>query len=75
MKPELQWEIEQYRKLTVLDLQQALNVRTAWYDAALAMFGKYDYLALPAARCFHFPFRNDGRRPSAGGTWTVTTGG
>jgi amidase len=63
MKPELQWEIEQYRKLTVLDLQQALNVRTAWYDAALAMFGKYDYLALPAAQVFPFPIQE--RWPAA----------
>jgi amidase len=55
MKPELQWEIEQSRRLTVADVQLALNLRTAWYDAALELFGRYDFLALPTAQVFPFP--------------------
>jgi amidase len=55
MKPELQWEIEQSRQLTVADLQRALQVRTAWYDTVLTLFSQYDFLALPTAQVFPFP--------------------
>jgi len=55
MKPELQWEIEQSRQLTVADVQQALVSRTAWYDTVLKLFGSYHYLALPTAQVFPFP--------------------
>jgi amidase len=55
MKPELQWEIEQSRSLTVADMQRALAVRTAWYDTVLELFTRYDYLALPTAQVFPFP--------------------
>lgn len=55
MKPELQWEIEQCRALSVAQVQQALHDRTAWYDHLLALFGDYDFLALPSAQLFPFP--------------------
>jgi amidase len=55
MKPELQWEIEQSRRLTVADMQLALTVRTAWYDMVLERFTQYDFLALPTAQVFPFP--------------------
>ena len=55
MKPELQWEIEQSRQLTSADMQKALAIRTAWYDAVLALFTQYDFLALPTAQVFPFP--------------------
>jgi len=55
MKPELQWEIEQSRSLTVANLQAALNTRTAWYDTVLKLFSQYDFLALPTAQVFPFP--------------------
>jgi len=57
MKPELQWEIEQSRQLTLADMQHAMNVRTAWYDAVLGLFGQFDYLALPTAQVFPFPIQ------------------
>jgi amidase len=57
MKRELQWEIEQSRQLTLADMQRAMNVRTAWYDAVLGLFGLYDYLALPSAQVFPFPIQ------------------
>lgn len=55
MKPELQWEIEQFRVLSVGQVNQALLDRTAWYDRVLAAFDKYDFLALPSAQLFPFP--------------------
>lgn len=55
LKPELCWEIEQGRGLALADLQAALAARTAWYDAALKLFARHDYLALPTAQVFPFP--------------------
>ncbi len=55
MKPELCWEIEQARTLDLASLQTALTTRTAWYDAALKLFARHDYLALPTAQTFPFP--------------------
>lgn len=55
LKPELQWEIEQSRLLQVADVDQALHVRTSWYDTVLELFTRYDYLALPTAQVFPFP--------------------
>ncbi|MET0708162.1 MAG: amidase [Tardiphaga sp.] len=55
MKPELQWEIEQCRELSVAQVQRALHDRTALYDHLLDLFGTYDFLALPSAQVFPFP--------------------
>lgn len=55
MKPELQWEIEQGRALTVAQVQRAARDRSAWYERILGLFGEYDFLALPAAQVFPFP--------------------
>jgi len=55
MKPELLWEIEQAASLSVSDVQAALTTRTAWYDCALALFARHDFLALPTAQVFPFP--------------------
>ena len=55
MKPELQWELTQALALTVADVQQAVAVRTAWYDTVLRLFDEFDYLALPSAQVFPFP--------------------
>ena len=54
MKPELQWEIENSRALCVQDVQQAIIDRTAWYDMALGLFERFDYLAMPSAQVFPF---------------------
>jgi amidase len=66
MKPELQWEVEQYRALSVNDLQQALADRTAWYDALLGLFERHDYLALPTAQVFPFAIEQHWPREVAG---------
>ncbi len=68
MKPELQWEIEQYRQLGVDDVQRALADRTAWYDQILTLFGTHDYLALPTAQVFPFPIEQHWPQQIAGRT-------
>ena len=55
MKPELQWEMAHALELGVADVQRAVVDRTSWYDTALALFAKFDYLALPSAQVFPFP--------------------
>lgn len=55
MKPELQWEIEQSRALTVAQVQRAARDRSAWYERLLGLLREYDFLALPAAQVFPFP--------------------
>ena len=55
MKPELIWEIESSRKLTVADLQSALETRTALYDRFVELQDTFDYLSMPTAQAFPFP--------------------
>lgn len=55
IKPEARWEIEQSLALGVQDLYKAAEARTAWYNALLDLFERFDYLALPTAQVFPFP--------------------
>ena len=81
-KPELQWEIEQYRKLSAGDLYRATLDRTAWYDCLLGLFERHDFLALPTAQVFpfaieaHWPREIAGRAMSSYHRWmeVVTPG-
>ena len=68
MKPELQWELTQALALTVADVQQAVAVRTAWYDTVLRLFEEFDYLALPSAQVFPFPIEQTWPTEIAGRT-------
>lgn len=54
LKPEALWEIEGALRLTAPDIRRATEIRTAWYGAALALFRRYDALALPTAQVFAF---------------------
>lgn len=54
LKPEARWEIKQGLALNAVQIQQAANVRSAWYQRVLALFNDYDYLALPTAQVFAF---------------------
>ena len=54
MKPEALWETEGGLSLKGEQVWQASVQRSAWYAALLAMFEKYDYLALPSAQVFPF---------------------
>lgn len=55
LKPELQWEIENGKALSALALHGAGETRTAWHLCLLDLFGKFDFLALPAAQVWPFP--------------------
>ena len=68
LKPELQWEIAQYRALSVPDVQRALLDRTAWYDHLFGLFSRYDFLVLPTAQVFPFPIERSWPREVAGRT-------
>ena len=54
MKPEARWGVEQGMRLSAFDLYNASAARSAWYRAVQALFGRYDYLALPSAQVFPF---------------------
>jgi amidase len=62
LKPEAQWEYEQGVGLSALQIQQAVSVRSAWFQRILAMFAQVDYLVLPSAQVF--PFDKDQHWPS-----------
>ena len=54
LKPEAQWEYEQGVGLSALQIQQAVSVRSAWFQRVLALFAQVDFLALPSAQVFPF---------------------
>ncbi|MDO5631876.1 MAG: amidase [Paracoccus sp. (in: a-proteobacteria)] len=55
LKPEMQWEIEQGRHLTLDALHQASLIRTQWYQCLARLFQQVDLIALPAAQAWPFP--------------------
>ncbi len=55
MKPEAQWECEQFAGVTAADLFEASATRTAWYGLVVELFAEFDFLALPSAQVFPFP--------------------
>ncbi len=54
LKPEARWEVENDLKASAIDVYQASVERTAWYQHTLALFERYDFLALPTAQVFPF---------------------
>ena len=54
MKPEAQFEVEGFLRLTAADLHAAAVARSDWYRALLPLFDRYDALALPSAQLFAF---------------------
>ena len=54
LKPEAIWEIEQGLSRNAHDVYRASVARSDWYRAALALFERYDFLALPSAQVFPF---------------------
>jgi amidase len=68
MKPEAQWEAEGGLALGALDVEAALRVRTAWYEAMRRLFERFDILVLPTAQVFPFPIDEAWPREIAGRT-------
>ncbi len=54
LKPEAIWEIERGRKLSGSDVYRATRDRSAWYQTLRELFGRYDFLVLPASQVFPF---------------------
>ena len=54
IKPEALWEYDQAQGVTGAQFLFASTVRTAFYQRMLALFGQYDFLALPAAQVWPF---------------------
>jgi amidase len=55
IKPEALWEYDQGQGLTGMDTVHACAERTAFYNAMLRLFERYDALALPTAQVWPFP--------------------
>lgn len=68
LKPEAQWELEGYARLTPPDLVRAGTRRQALYETFAALFERYDAVALPAAQCFPFPAEWDWPKQVGGRT-------
>ena len=54
MAPEALWELEHGERLSARDVSAASIARSRLYQQLLAMFGQYDYLALPSAQVWPF---------------------
>jgi len=55
IKPEALWEHDQGQGLTGMQTVQAAAERTAFHTRMLALFERYDALALPSAQVWPFP--------------------
>ena len=54
IKPEALWECDQAANLTGTDLMRASVQRSQFYQQMLALFERFDYLALPSAQVWPF---------------------
>ena len=55
LKPEAVWEIEGSFNASAADIYEAGVARADWFKALGALFGEYDFLALPTSQVFPFP--------------------
>lgn len=75
LKPEARWEAEHGRRATGADVYAAAVIRTDWHRALLALFERYDALALPSAQVFpfdigtHWPAEVAGRKMETYHQW------
>jgi amidase len=54
LKPEVDWEVEQGRKVTGADVPHLFAARLHWYQAVASLFETHDFLAAPTAQLFAF---------------------
>ncbi|MCV3736855.1 amidase [Rhizobium sp. TRM96647] len=66
MKPEMIWEIENGLALSAGEIAAASAIRSDWYRYVLALFERYDFLALPSAQVFPFDVETHWPRSIAG---------
>jgi amidase len=55
VKPEALWELDQSRGVSAAQLTQASAERTAFYLSVVALFDRFDALAIPSAQVWPFP--------------------
>ncbi len=55
IKPEALWEHDQAQRLSIGEFMQASTVRTEFHARALALFDRFDLLAIPATQTWPFP--------------------
>jgi amidase len=55
VKPEALWEYDQAQDLSAVDFMRASETRSQLYAALLALFERFDALALPVAQVWPFP--------------------
>lgn len=54
LKPEILYEVRSGLRVSSADVYEASAIRTAWYQAMLKLFERFDYLIAPAAQVFPF---------------------
>ncbi len=66
LKPEAVWEVEQAMRLTAPQIHAATVLRTSWHRTLLALFERFDLIALPTAQVFPFDVGTHWPREVAG---------
>lgn len=66
LKPEARWEAEQAHQASAVDFFRASAERSAWFQAALALFEQVDFLIMPSAQVFPFNITERWPREIAG---------
>jgi amidase len=66
MKPEAQFEVENWLKLTAAEIREASLVRTQWYQAVRRFMETYEYMLIPSAQLFPFDVKLDWPHEIAG---------
>ena len=66
VKPEALWEYDQAQQLTGVDLMRASEMRTRFHAQMLALFERFDALALPVAQVWPFALAQHWPREIAG---------
>ncbi|TPL04246.1 amidase [Mesorhizobium sp. B2-4-16] len=66
LKPEAVWEVEQAKRLTAPQVHAATVRRTSWHRTLLALFERFDLIALPTAQVFPFEVTTHWPREVAG---------
>ena len=75
MKPEAIWEVERALAMPASEVARASQTRTAFYQAWLRLFRRFDYVVLPTAQVFpfdanlHWPAEIAGRRMDTYHRW------
>jgi amidase len=66
LPPQVIYEVEGAMRLSALEVYEASAARSDFYRAVLALFERFDVLALPAAQVFPFPIEWDWPREVGG---------